>query len=737
MIVRINDNGTLDTAFQYLSNPSAEDYEVNALALQSDGKILAGYYYRDSSGYKSRLVRFNSNAAIDSTFTAGETEFPVITTVKTLESGKILVGGSFVIYNNQIRLRLAKLNADGSVDNTFNPSVSVAGAVYAIKRQPDGKIVIGGDFDFVNGVRRGGIARLNPDGSLDNSFNPGTGFLGDIYALFIQPDGKILTGGNYFGYNNNPNAFHLSRINSDGSFDTNLAPESGNVFFLYVYAIAFQSDGKMLVGGYIVNQNSQSLTLARLNTDGTLDTSFTSLQTNSFNGTVRAIQVQPDNRIVIGGTFSTTTTIGTFPRTALARLTANGNLDEGFNAYFGAGVLVFALAQQADGKVYAGGNFLQRFKPEGALDPTFSAVDNFSLLIRSIIVQPDGKIVVGGGFTTINGSNVNRIARLNSDGSIDSTFNIGTGASGSVLALDLQPDGKVLVGGQFLDFNGTEKLGLVRLQGDLNASRALFDFDGDGKSDVSVFRPDNGGWYIQQSQAGFTGLLFGQNGDKLAPADYDGDGKTDVAVVRNGTWYLQRSSLGFTGITFGDGNDIPVPADYDGDGKAEIAVFRPSNGYWYLLNTTTNQFTATPFGQNGDKPVAADYDGDGKTDIAVNRAGTWYLLRSQLGFTGITFGDSNDKLVPADYDGDGKADIVVFRPSNGYWYLLQSSAGFTGLAFGLGTDIPVAADYDGDGKADIAVVRNGNWYLNRTTAGFTGIPFGTSTDAPIPNSFVR
>ena len=260
-------------------------------------------------------------------------------------------------------------------------------------------------------------------------------------------------------------------------------------------------------------------------------------------------------------------------------------------------------------------------------------------------------------------------------------------------------------------------------------SKTFCDFDGDRKSDVSVFR--NGMWYLQESAEGFRAARFGLETDKIVPADYDGDGKTDVAVYRGGTWYLQRSSLGFTALSFGSSDDIPVPADYDGDGKADIAVFRPSSGTWYLQRSQLG-FTGIAFGQNGDKPVPADYDGDGKTDIAVNRAGIWYLNRSQAGFAGIQFGDGADKPVPADYDGDGKTDIAVFRPSNGTWYLLNSTDGFVGFNFGFGTDVPVPADYDGDGKADIAVFRNGTWYLNQTRQGFNGMTFGADGDVPIP-----
>ncbi|MBA3631344.1 MAG: VCBS repeat-containing protein [Acidobacteria bacterium] len=266
-----------------------------------------------------------------------------------------------------------------------------------------------------------------------------------------------------------------------------------------------------------------------------------------------------------------------------------------------------------------------------------------------------------------------------------------------------------------------------------------FDYDGDGKADVSVFRPDNGVWYLLNSQSGFLSAAFGISTDKIVPADYDGDGKTDLAVYRSGIWFLQRSTAGFTGVAFGDAADIPQPADFDGDGKAELAVFRPSNGTWYVYNLANNQVTSAAFGQNGDKPVVGDYDGDGRADYAVFRpaGGVWYLLRSAAGFTGIAFGADTDKPVPADYDGDGKTDVAVFRPSNGTWYLLQSTAGFTGIAFGLGTDLPVPADYDGDGKADVAVFRNGTWYLQRSTAGFTGVAFGASTDKPSPNAFIQ
>jgi hypothetical protein len=268
------------------------------------------------------------------------------------------------------------------------------------------------------------------------------------------------------------------------------------------------------------------------------------------------------------------------------------------------------------------------------------------------------------------------------------------------------------------------------------------DFDGDGKADLSVFRPSNGTWYVSNLQSGSSAFAFGTANDRIVPADYDGDGKTDFAVYRNGTWYLQRSQAGFIGISFGASDDIPVPADYDGDGKADLAVFRPSTGTWFTSTNPATNYGAMQFGTSGDKPVAADYDGDGKADIAVYRPsdGVWYRRNSSDSqLSSVRFGAADDLVVPADYDGDGKTDIAVYRPSNGVWHRINSQSGqFFAVQYGAATDKPVPADYDGDGRADVAVYRGGSWFVLQTTNGTsTYFSFGAGGDIPAANAFVR
>jgi len=207
-------------------------------------------------------------------------------------------------------------------------------------------------------------------------------------------------------------------------------------------------------------------------------------------------------------------------------------------------------------------------------------------------------------------------------------------------------------------------------------------------ADIVVFRPGNAQWLIRRSlRGGLTQVNWGCGScaDKPVAADYDGDGFSDVAVYRNGEWFIQRSSDGGTiDVWWGcvSCGDIPVPADYDGDGRADIAVYRSTTGQWFILRSSDGGLTQVNWGCGscGDIPVPAKYDGDGKADIAVYRqsTGQWFILRSSDG--GVTqpyWGcvSCGDLPVPADFDGDHRADIAVYRPSTGEWFILRSSDG--------------------------------------------------------------
>ncbi len=318
------------------------------------------------------------------------------------------------------------------------------------------------------------------------------------------------------------------------------------------------------------------------------------------------------------------------------------------------------------------------------------------------------------------------------------TFNNGMPPT-IVTELDAQPGGLMQA--------GTYGRGAyeINLNND-TAVRAPFDFDGDGKTDVSVFRPSNSYWYISNSSNNaFRAEQFGANGDQITPGDFDGDGKTDLAVFRasNGYWYITQSSDGLFRYTqFGQAGDIPATGDYDADGKADIAVFRPSAGTFYLLYSSDNSFHYQQWGSNGDLPVMGDYDGDGKTDIAIFRpsASTFYILLSSNGtFRGQQWGAIGDKAIAADFDGDGKTDIAVYRPSVGAWYYLQSTDNaFRGIAWGTSGDLPVAGDYDGDARWDVAVFRpsTGTFYILQSASNLLKAEqFGSNGDTPVPYAY--
>ncbi len=276
------------------------------------------------------------------------------------------------------------------------------------------------------------------------------------------------------------------------------------------------------------------------------------------------------------------------------------------------------------------------------------------------------------------------------------------------------------------------------------------DFDGDGRADVTVYRPSTGMWYTRLSTtnySSFTQLQWGLPGDVRVPGDYDGDGKTDLAVYRpsNGVWFLRFSSTGFgtsRAEQWGRPGDLPVPADYDGDGRTDLAVYRPSTGQWVVRLSSTDYAAhrIDQWGLASDIPVPADYDGDGRADFAVFRpaTGQWFLKLSSGGFGGVIvkqWGLASDVPVAADYDGDGRADLTVYRPATGEWLGVDAILGFMSVnrQWGLSIDRPAPQDFDGDGLADPAVFRTvtGEWYARLSTGGFLYLQWGLPTDSPL------
>ncbi len=272
----------------------------------------------------------------------------------------------------------------------------------------------------------------------------------------------------------------------------------------------------------------------------------------------------------------------------------------------------------------------------------------------------------------------------------------------------------------------------------------VFDFDGDDKTDISIFRPAPAEWwYLRSTDGGNRAFQFGNSTDKLVPADFTGDGKTDIAIWRpsSGEWFILRSEdSSFYAFPFGTNGDTPVPADYDGDARADAAVFRPSNLTWFISRSTGGT-SIVQFGTTGDVPTVADYDNDNSADIAIYRpsAGEWWIQRSTAGLIAFQFGTATDKPVPGDYTGDGKADATFWRPSTGEWYVLRSEDfSFFAAPFGTNGDVPSPGDYDGDAKFDFAVFRPSSttWFVQRSTAGTLIQQFGIAGDVPVPSVFV-
>lgn len=356
---------------------------------------------------------------------------------------------------------------DGSIDLSFDPEAGANHEVFVIALAANGQACIGGWFDGFNGTSQNYFVRLGPDGSLDPGFDMGTGPNNFVSACAIQPDGKLIIGGD-FSTINGENHSHIARLNADGSTDQGFIGSVSSV----VESCLLQPDGKIFLAGWF---NGPAFNyLARLNADGSIDPTFDP-GTGPDDAVLDAV-LQPDGKIIIGGLFSSFN--GT-PVDRIARLNPDGSLDNGFNTLDGADANVRAITLQPDGRILIAGGFANysgvlvngfaRLNADGTLDSGFNTGVE-SGAVNCSVVQPDGKIIIGGTLTTYDGAPIARIARLNVDGSLDGSFDPGDGANALINTMVMQGDGRILIGGGFTSYDGVDRNRIARIWNEVTMS---------------------------------------------------------------------------------------------------------------------------------------------------------------------------------------------------------------------------------------------------------------------------
>lgn len=586
-LARLNTDGSLDPSFDDLLLEGLDSQrQIRAIAVQGDGKILLGLRTFVEVETSEVVVRLNSDGTLDDNFilTMAGPGTPSVSSIVPQGDGTILIGGGFNSINGETGHAMARLNADGSLDQFLGDGLkSGAGGVASIAMTGDGKIVVGGGFTKDIGWARNRIARLNADGTLDDSFADGLDGANDrINALAVQSDGKIVIGG-IFSAVNGETRNKIARLNSDGSLDHSFG---GNGVPGYdenaVSAVATQPDGKVIIGGdfRVVDGNARNF-LARLHTDGTVDMSFPNAPPGP-NGTVVAIAEQTDGKILIGGSF---TSIQDEPRNRIARLMADGILDGNFGQNStGANGTVSTIAVQDDGRILIGGAFTEftgqtanriaRLNLDGTLDTTFAnGLSGANDFVSAILIQANDKILIAGRFSTINGEPRPGLARLNLDGTLDPTFSnefepmvawsiaqqsdgrllirysstptqvarlhadgsvdtsfanplVEEGLWPTILAFAVQPDDKILIGGRFDKVNGVTRRRIARLNADGTFDSAFEQVPGmEGFAEVQAIALHVDGKIIIGGQR--LGIPNGQSLQALARLNSDGTVNAD------------------------------------------------------------------------------------------------------------------------------------------------------------------------------------------------------------------
>ena len=310
--------------------------------------------FRSNGVSRNRLARLDANGALDPVFNPGGANGSIrsiLTYDRGANTGRMLVAGFFTQVSGTNRARIARLNQGGAVDLTFDPGAGADNAIFAMALQSDDKVVIGGGFSTFNGIGRNFIARLNANGTLDNTFDPGTGANGPVFAVAVQSDGKIVMGGDFTSVNGFA-LTNLARLNADGSVDTSFTIGTGANST--VRSILLQSDGKILMAGSFTNYAGSAVgRVARLHSTGLLDGTFNPGGIGADNA-VFYMTVQGDGKMLLGGDF---TRFNGVSRNRFTRLNPDGTTDPTINIGTGANNFVAAIAVQTDSKILLAGGF--------------------------------------------------------------------------------------------------------------------------------------------------------------------------------------------------------------------------------------------------------------------------------------------------------------------------------------------------------------------------------------------
>jgi uncharacterized delta-60 repeat protein len=534
-IAILQSNGALDTSFVPIGGSSnGLNSYVDQVVVQPDGKIIAVGDFTNFNVVtsRSRIVRFELNGSIDSSFNPGAGFNLRARSIVLRPNGRMLVAGEFTSYDGTGRNRIAQVRADGTLDTGFDPGTGFDAWTQGLALQSDGQVLVGGNFSTFNATSRGRIARLDASGSLDTGFATGSGFSGGaVNRVAVLPTGNVLVAGSFTFYNGGSPRRSFASLTSSGNLESRFVPGEGanntinsmvvaadNRVYLYgnfssyygfsrnmvarlnpdhsldqtfnpgsganntVRAVAVDTNigapnFYYLVGDLTTFNGVPVTRIARLNSGGALSMAGFTIGTGFTGGAVNDVRVQGDGKLIVAGAF---TSYNSVTRRQIVRLNTDGTNDATFDSGTGTGGFsILSLALNPDGKIYIGGTFtayngtssnsLARLNTDGSIDTGFNmstGVTGATTAVNSMVIQGDDKLIIGGDFTSVVGTSRSRIARLNTNGTLDTSFNPGTGANIGVSAVGLQQDGRVLVGGGFTTYNATSRNRIIRVNTD-------------------------------------------------------------------------------------------------------------------------------------------------------------------------------------------------------------------------------------------------------------------------------